>query len=50
MALTGLFGPNSLARRREAAEKERAEKGDDTLGTHKTVKARFWPWLSGKGP
>ena len=19
-------------------------------GTHKTVKARFWPWLSGKSP
>ena len=19
-------------------------------GTHKTVKARFWPWFSGKGP
>ena len=20
------------------------------LGTHKTVKARFWPWLSGENP
>jgi len=24
------------------------EKGPAPLGTYKTVKARFWPWLSGK--